>query len=312
MIPRTTAEPGLFAFSRIERRERVEYLIALNNCRTVTLTAVVPTSQPAGANLTRIFDSRTPENPGEENLTADVSGAVHVTLAPLQFAVWRAAATLPAPPAPLQIALVNPTAGATLSFGSRDVDGLVFPTRREIRAEVSGGDGAAEVTFTIARASRPGQFELIGTDDASPYRVFWQPPSDLAPDEELEFIATANDLRGHCAVAHVGGIKVAPAKISFGILGAKTPRIRKPPPTTVSVRAGAVLTLSMQADGTGPIEYQWLRDGEAIAGANAATYSIAPAGAADGGEYRVLAHNLAGTSISSPTKVSVTAAERND
>jgi hypothetical protein len=308
MLPRLTAEPGLFAFSRIERHELVEYVIALNNSRTVTLTASVPTSQPARATVMRIFDSRTPDAPGGEALTADSAGAVRVTLAPLQFAVWGAAAALSAPTAPPQISLVNPADEATLSFTSREVDGLVFPTRREIRAEVSGGDGVAEVTFVMSRASRPGQYELLGTDDAAPYRVFWEPPSDLAPGETLEFIATASDLRGHCAVAHIRGVTVAPVKISFGIPGAKTPCILKPAPATLDVTAGTGFTLSVQADGMGPIDYQWLRNGERIAGATAATCSIVQAGRADAGEYRVLAHNLAGTSISPVTFVSIAAA----
>ena len=308
MIPRPTAESGLFAFSRIERRELMEYVIVLNNSRTAALTTAVPTSQPAGATLKRIFDSRTPEAPGEETLTADGAGAVRVTLAPLQFAVWRATATLPAPSAPLQIALVNPAPGASLGFTTREADGQVFPTRREIRAEVSGGDGVAEVTFAMARASRPGQYELLGTDDAAPYRVFWQPPPDLAPGDELEFIATVNDLRDHHAVAHAMGIKVAPSAISFGIRGAKTPFIVKPVPATVRVSVGDGLALSVQATGTEPLEYQWLHDGEAIAGATAATYSVAHAGAVDPGEYRLLVHNLAGTSISSGSMVSVSAA----
>jgi glycosidase len=308
MIPRLTAEPGLFAFSRIERRELVEYVIALNNSRTATLTASVPTSQPAGASVTRIFDSRTPDTPGGKTMTADDAGAIRVTLAPLQFAVWRAVAALSAPPTPLRISLVNPEDGANLGFSSREVDGLVFPSRREIRAEVSGGDGVAEVTFVMSRESRPGQFELLGTDDAAPYRVFWQPPADLAPDEKLEFIATASDLRDHCAVAHIEGVTVAPVKISFGIPGARTPRILKPAPATLNVPAGAGFTLAVQADGTSPIEYQWLQDGERIAGATAATYSVSKASAANAGEYRVLVHNLAGTSISPVTVVTVAAA----
>ncbi len=307
MIPRLTSEPGLFAFSRIERRELVEYVTALNNSRTAPLTASVPTSQPAGAAVTRIFDSCTPDAPGAETIIADNAGAIRVTLAPLQFAVWRAAGALPALSAPLQISLVNPADGATLGFSSREVDGLVFPTRREIRAEVSGGDGVAEVTFVMTRMSRPGQLELLGTDDAAPYRVFWEPPSDLAPGEKLEFIATVSDLRGHSAVAHVGGVTVAPTKIRFGIPGAKNPCILKTAPATLSVLAGTGFTLSVQADGTGPIEYQWLQDAERIAGATSATYSAIQAGAAQAGEYRVLVHNLAGTSISSVTVVSVTA-----
>ena len=310
MLPRPTSEPGLFAFSRIERRELVEYVVALNNSRTATLTSTVPTSQPGGATLKHLFDSRTPDAAGEETLTVDANGAVRVTIAPLQFAVWRATSALPAPAAPPHIALVTPAAGAELSFSSRELDGLIFPSRRELRAEVTGGDGVAEVTFAMTRASRPGQYELLGIDDAAPYRIFWQPPADLAPNEKIEFTATVNDLRGHQDAARVGAISVALGKISFGIPGAENPRIATAPPATLSVAAGTALTLTVQAEGTGPLEFQWLHDGEQIAGATAATYTVPQVSAAYAGQYRVLAHNLAGTTASSATTVNVSDAGR--
>ncbi|SDR96718.1 alpha-amylase family glycosyl hydrolase [Opitutus sp. GAS368] len=305
MILRPTAEPGLFAFSRIDRGEKVEYLAAFNNSRSATLTAAIPTSQPAGARLAPLFDSRPPEAAGNEPLTADANGAVRVTLAPLQFALWRAESPLPVPAAAPRIALVAPVEGAVLGIGSREIDGLLFPTRREIRAEVSGGDGVAEVTFVLTRASRPGQFELLGTDDAAPYRVFWTPPADLAPGEKLEFIATVNDLRGHIAAAKVGGITVAPSKAQFGIAGAKSPRLTTLLPAEVSVVFGETLTLTAAADGSGDLEYQWLRNGEFIRGAAGATYTVPHASGFDATEYRVLVHNLAGTVVSGPVKVSL-------
>ncbi len=43
----------------------------------------------------------------------------------------------------LAISLVAPVAGANLEFTSREFDDLVFPSRREIRAEVTGSDGVA-------------------------------------------------------------------------------------------------------------------------------------------------------------------------
>ncbi|MBI3885374.1 MAG: alpha-amylase [Opitutae bacterium] len=306
MIPRSTSEPGLFAFSRVERSELVEYVAAFNNSRAATLTSAVPTSQPAGATLTRLFDSRTPDAPGAETLTAAANGAVRVTLAAWQFAVWRAAAPLPPPAAPPRVALVTPAAGASLAFTAREVDDLVFPSRREIRAEVSGGDGVAEVTFALSRASRPGQFELLGTDDAAPYRVFWSPPADLAPGEKLEFIATVNDLRGHRASAAIDGVTVAPSSVAFGIAGAKSPHLLTFPPAALALAAGAGLTLAATAEGSGALEYQWLRDGEAIPGATAATYAVPRATTALAGDYRVLVHNLAGTAISAACTVTVT------
>jgi glycosidase len=310
MIPRLTAEPGLFAFSRIDRGELVEYLAVFNNSRTAVLSTSVPTSQEEGARLLPLLDSRTPEHPGLEPLVADRFGTVRVTVAPLQFAVWRAAGPLRAPVAGPTIRFVTPAEGASLAFESQETDDLLFPGRRELRVEISGGDGVAEVTFVMTRASRPGQFELLGVDDAAPYRVFWSPPADLAPGERLEFLATVNDLRGHVATARVGGITAVPGRIPFGIAGARSPVFRQIPPARMEIASGGPLSLVASAEGSGDLEYQWYRNDEPVSGATAATYALAHAGAADAGRYRVAVHNLAGTTLSREIHVTVLPAKR--
>ena len=304
MIVRPTAEPGLFAFSRLERSERVEYLAAFNNSRTTTLTTSIPTSQPAGAAFAPLFDSRSPEQPRADALLADAQGTVRVTLAPLQFALWRAERPLAAPATAPTIVLVTPADGAELTFSSREADDLVFPSRREIRAEVANTDGVAEVTFAMTRASHPGQVELLGTDDAPPYRVFWSPPADLAPGEKLEFIATVNDLRGHTAAASIAGVTVAPARFPFGIAGATVPVIQSAPPAAVTARVDEMVTLHVAAEGTGPLEYQWLRNDEEVPGATNATLTLR-ASPFTAGSYRALVRNLAGTTLSQSVTVTL-------
>jgi glycosidase len=300
MIPRVTSEPGLFAFSRFDRVERVEYLVVLNNSRTETLGTRVPTSQTSGASFRLIYDSRSPGGAGAGALLADEQGGVSVRLSPLQFAVWRAVASMRPPTVPPQIALVTPAAGATLPFSAREADGLVFPSRQEIRAEVTGGDGFAEVTFAMIRPSRPGQFELLGTDDAAPYRIFWRPPPDLAPGEELTFIATVNDLRGHRTSAQVEGVKVASGGIAFGIRGATVPVLKLAPPPVLQLAPDHTHALVVRATGTGPLEYQWLRDGAEIPGATAPALTVS-----EPGRYAVLVRNRAGTVVSPETTVSI-------
>jgi alpha-amylase len=278
-----------------------------NNSRRTALTVNVPTSQPPGAKLAPLFDSRAAGRADRNLLTADANGGVRVTLAPLQFAVWRAAAPLPVPAAAPAIALVTPADNAVLSFTAREVDGIVFPSRREIGAEVAGGDGLAEVTFVMQRSSRPGEYELLGVDDAAPYRVFWSPPADLAPGEQLKFIATVNDLRGHITTTRVGGITVAPGELTPGIPGAKTPYLTAALPMDLVVADGGPLTLRVTAEGSGALEYQWYRNDEAIPGATADTYAVTHATAGDCGSYRVAVHNLAGTTLSSTINVSFAA-----
>ena len=303
MITRPTGESALFAFSRVERSELVEYLAVFNNSRTATLTAHVPTSQPPGAALAPLYGSAAG---GAETLVADARRRVAVTLAPLQFAVWRAVAPLAAPATAPQVRLTSPAAGSTLWIPTREIVGHTLPQRPEIRAEVSGGDGVAEVTFALMRGSRPGQYELLGVDDAPPYRVFWRPSEDLAPGEELTFIATVDDLRGHRAAARIGGLKFAPGTPGFGIKGATVAVLKVQPPPTVHVDGGEPLTLVVRAEGTAPLSFQWLRDGREIPGATAPELSFPHASAAQSGRYRVQVRGLAGTVLSEESAVTVT------
>lgn len=304
-ITRASASPNLFAFSRIERAERVEYLVALNNSEARAAGSALATCQPAGALFTRVFDSLDPGPAAGKPLEAGAGGTVSVSLEPMQCVVWKAQAPLAPPASAPSVALATPLPGATLSFTADSVDGHEIPVRQEIRAEVSGGDGFAEVTFALARASRPGQYELLGTADAPPYRVFWRPPADLAPGEKLAFIATVDDLRGHRASAQATGIRVAPSGLSFGIRGASVPTLVRQPDASVEVREGSALELSVLAAGTGPLDYAWLHDGSRVAGAAGAVLRIGRAAAADAGGYVALVHGPEGTAISREAVVRV-------
>ncbi len=306
MITRPTGEAALFAFSRIDRRELIEYVAVFNNSRSATLSAEVPTSQPAGATLALLYAS--PEAKPADRLTADARGRVAVTLGPLQFALWQAKSVLPAPGGALAVKFATPSANAVLSVPARTVDNQVLPVRQEIKAEVSGGDDVAEVTFVMTRKSRPGEYELLGVDDAPPYRVFWTPPPDLAPGEELAFIATVDDLRGHRAAARISGLTVARSTPAWGVTGATVPHLLAQPPAAVTVDFGAPLTLAVRAEGTGPLHYQWLRDGLELPGATNPALTFAHASAALSGHYRVMVRGLAGTVLGEETNVIVTPA----
>jgi alpha-amylase len=308
MITRASGESALFAFSRIERSELVEYLAVFNNSRTATLTAPVRTSQRAGASLELLHASPLALPGGGPTLVADDRGRVHVTLAPLQLAVWRAAAPLSTPAATPEIELANPPAGSTLWIYPREIVGHTLPQRQEIRAEVSAGDGVAEVTFAMVRGSRPGQYELLGVDDAPPYRIFWRPPADLAPGETLSFIATVDDLRGHRTATRIDGLKLAAGTRDFGLKGSTVPVLKVQPPVTLNLNAGAPLTLTARAEGTGSLSYQWLRDGAEIPRAIDSVLSIPRASAAHSGRYRVAVRGLAGTVLSEECLVTVASA----
>src|SRR5205823_5020137 len=75
-------------------------------------------------------------------------------------------------------------------------------------------------------------------------------------------------------------------------------------PSSISVNAGTAATFKAAASGAS-IAYQWYRNSIAIAGANAASYTIPVATAADAGSYTVSAQNTAGVVTSSAATLTV-------
>jgi predicted alpha/beta superfamily hydrolase len=97
-------------------------------------------------------------------------------------------------------------------------------------------------------------------------------------------------------------VQVAPAKFPFGAAGATVPVITAAPPATATRSPGIPLTLTVGAEGTGPLEYQWIRDQAEIPGAtDASLVATLP------GRYTALVRNRAGTVFAPPTVVSGTA-----
>jgi hypothetical protein len=77
-------------------------------------------------------------------------------------------------------------------------------------------------------------------------------------------------------------------------------------PVSRTVMAGEPATFSVVAEGSGPITYQWKKDGVDIDGATSASY-IQPATipADDGAQFTVVASNSAGSTTSDPASLTV-------
>lgn len=80
-------------------------------------------------------------------------------------------------------------------------------------------------------------------------------------------------------------------------------------PAAVSVTIGAQAQLQVVAQGTS-LTYQWQREGVAIPGATAATLILSSVRASDGGSYRVVITNSAGTVTSTAAVLTVDAVTR--
>jgi hypothetical protein len=173
-----TDEAGIYAFSRVGRDERVEYLVAANNAETEQ-TATFSTLTP-DAELSPVWPSdATP-------LTTGPAGEVTVAVPPLGLVVWRADRPIPDSPAAPAIALEDPEP-FFLSKDGHVREGLWLSAGLD-------RDLYAEVTFAVSVDGGP--FTPIGTDDNAPYQVFYS-SEGLAPGTPLEIKAIVNDLNGH-------------------------------------------------------------------------------------------------------------------
>ena len=77
-------------------------------------------------------------------------------------------------------------------------------------------------------------------------------------------------------------------------------------PSTTAVTAGQTMTLTIAVTGgLAPYTYQWFKNGNAIAGANAAVYTKASAAAADSGTYKVVVQDGYSNVLSGSTVVTV-------
>ena len=77
-------------------------------------------------------------------------------------------------------------------------------------------------------------------------------------------------------------------------------------PASMTVAVGATATFVVQATGTAPVSYQWMRNGTAVANGTGASYTTPPTTAGDNGAtFAVRVSNAYGTVTSSPAMLNV-------
>lgn len=102
-------------------------------------------------------------------------------------------------------------------------------------------------------------------------------------------------------VSNQGGT-VTSNSVTLTVTGA--PVITRPP-ASLSRTYGYSATFSATAAGTGPLTYQWLRNGTAISAANGATYTISSIRASDAANYQVRVSNAHGEATSTAATLTV-------
>jgi hypothetical protein len=179
------ADPGagICAFSRLDREQGVEYVVAVNNSdqeRTAEIQTWSPSTEFVG-----IYGA-------EGSLAADADGQLGVTVPPLSAVVYRAAEAIPASDAAPSV---------TISDAAPALDA---PGRLRVAADVDS-NAYAEVSFW---ADSGDGWEYIGTDDNSPY-VVYQDVSSLAPGTEVNYVAVVADNAENTALSDAVTARVA-------------------------------------------------------------------------------------------------------
>ncbi len=170
---------GIYAFSRIDRGEQREYVVALNNSEQAQ-TASIPT-YVSKHNFQSVYGG------GPHRVKSDGGGRLTLTVPALSAVIYQSAGRISRSKAAPSISLTAPTPSAE----SRG--------RMQVSANV-GGSSFYEVTFQARIGNGP--WRSIGTDDSAPYRVFHD-VSSLPPGTPLRYRAVVLDNGGHTSTSEV-------------------------------------------------------------------------------------------------------------
>ncbi|SIT86829.1 pullulanase-type alpha-1,6-glucosidase [Microbacterium sp. RU33B] len=174
------AAAGVYAFSRVDRAEGTEYVVALNNAtaeKTVDLTTLT-----AGATYQAVYGDA-------GDVTTDASADASVTVPALSAVVLKADRDVTAPDAAAYLAVTVPAAGAALA-GSTPVSATADASWRE--------------TSFAWRVVGSDEWNALGTAEDTTPRVFHD-VGDLAAGTLVEYRAVSTDAAGQRSAASTYG-----------------------------------------------------------------------------------------------------------
>ncbi len=182
---------GIYAFSRIDRSQQYEYVVAVNNAE-VAKTAKIATYRRSG-DFEKVYGD------GPAALRAGFDWRLPVTVPALSTVVYRSMRTIPKSTAAPSVWLDMPE--ATTQDHSRTL----------VSADI-GGSSFNEVTF-YAKVGK-GAYKAIGTDDSRPYRVYHD-TSSIGSGTKVTYRAVVRDNAGHQRVSIARSARVAAPALNW-------------------------------------------------------------------------------------------------
>ena len=168
--------PGVYAFSRVDATEKVEYLVAVNNAtsaQTVDLTTLTADA---------IYQ---PLHGDAQPITTDAGAATTITVPALSAVVWKADAAVTAPAEAAPVTVAAPAAGAGITGQS------------PVQADIA--DQWAQTSFAW-RVVGSDEWHALGTAEDTEPRVFHD-IRGLAQGTLVEYRAITTDAAGGHAAA---------------------------------------------------------------------------------------------------------------
>jgi Immunoglobulin domain len=160
----------------------------------------------------------------------------------------------------------------------------------------AGGTATFSVTAT-GTAPLAYQWRRNGTAIAGATSASYTTPAVTSADNGAMFSVVVSNAAGSVTSSNAQIVVTA---------SATAPSVTTQP-ASQSVAPGATATFSVTASGTAPLSYRWRRNGTAIAGATAASYTTPAATSADNGAaFSVVVSNSAGTATSAAATLTVT------
>lgn len=147
---------------------------------------------------------------------------------------------------------------------------------------------------------RNGVAAVPGTQLQGPQ--YTTPATTLADDGALYTVEVVN-----------GAGTVTSRQARLTVLPTSTPPVITTQPRSVNASAGESVTFAVVAQGSAPLAYRWQRNGADIAGASAATYTLANvAQADDGAVFRVIISNAQGSVTSADATLRLSSGSENE
>lgn len=221
----------------------------------------------------------------------------------------------------LRLAAVSAASAGDYSVVVSNVAGSVASASAALGVGPAGGAAALApsiVTPPLAVTIGSGNTATfgIGVAGTGPFSYQWRKDGRAiagatAAVYSLAAATTADQGAYSVAVSNSVGSAVSPAAV-LSVNTPSTPAVVAPsittPPAALVVMPGGPATLAVAAVGSGPLGYQWSKDGSVIAGANGPVLHFAGVSGGDAGSYAVAVSNAAGSVTSTAATLIVVGA----